>query len=102
MMEAVFGSVAAQCVLLYLHNYSEGYARGIAGTFDMSASQVFKQLRKFEDGGVIVSRTVGKTRVYSWNEQNLLVVDLRLLLQSLLESLPEAEVNRYYRKKGSD
>ena len=98
-MEAVFGSVAAQCVLLYLHNYSEGYARGIAGTFDMSASQVFKQLRKFEAGGLLTSRNVGKTRVYGWNEQNPLIGDLRSLLQALLESLPEAETNRYYRKK---
>ncbi len=96
-MEAVFGSVAAQCVLLYLQNYSEGYARGIAETFDMSASQVFKQLRKFEAGELLVSRPIGKTRMYSWNEQNLLVTDLRLLLQALLQSLPEAEVNRYYR-----
>ncbi|MCZ6641717.1 MAG: ArsR family transcriptional regulator [Gammaproteobacteria bacterium] len=97
MMEAVFGSVAAQCVLLYLQNYSEGYARGIADKFDMGASQVFKQLRKFEDGGLLMSRAIGKTRVYYWNEQNHLVTDLRSLLQSLLESLPEAEVNRYYR-----
>ncbi len=97
MMEAVFGSVAAQCVLLYLQNYSEGYARGIAEKFDMAASQVFKQLHKFEDGGLLVSRAIGKTRVYYWNEQNHLVADLRLLLQSLLESLPEAEMTRYYR-----
>ena len=97
MMESVFGSVAAQCVLLYLQNYSEGYARGIAGTFGMSASQVFKQLRKFEAGGVLISRSIGKTRVYSWNGRNPLIEDLRSLLQSLLESLPEAELNRYYR-----
>ena len=98
MMESVFGSVAAQCVLLYLQNYSEGYARGIAATLDMSASQVFKQLRKFEKGGLLVSRAIGKTRVYSWNEQNLLVADLRLLLKSLLAALPESEVDRYYRQ----
>ena len=62
---------------------------GIARTFGLSASQVSKQLTKFESAGVLVSRSIGKTRVYYWNERNPLVGDVRRVLQNALERLPE-------------
>ena len=99
MMRAVLGSAAAERTLLYLQTYAEGYALGIARTFGMSPSQVSKQLTKFEDAGVLVSRPIGKARVYYWNERNPLVRDLRRLLQSALEVLPGDELQRYYRQR---
>lgn len=99
MLEAVFGSVAAERTLLYLQNYGDGYARAIADTFGMSPSQVVNQLDKLENGGILISRPVGRTRVYYWNERNPLVADLRRFLQSILESLPRAEVEKYYRER---
>ena len=63
MLEAVVGSLAAERTLLYLQTYGEGYALAIAETFGMSASQVGKQLTKFENGGLLVSRPIGRARV---------------------------------------
>ncbi len=99
MLEAVLGSVAAERTLLYLQNYGEGYAGSIADTFDMSPSQISKQLTKLENGGILVSRQVGKARVYSWNERNPLVKELRRLLQATLEVLPERQIQQYYRQR---
>ena len=99
MLEAVLGSVAAERTLLYLQNYGEGYALAIAETFGMSASQVGKQLTKLENGGFLVSRPVGRARVYTWNERNPLVKDLRRLLQATLEVLPENQTRMYYRQR---
>ena len=99
MLEAVLGSVAAERTLLYLQNYGEGYAGSIAGTFDMSPSQISKQLTKLENGGFLVSRQVGRARVYSWNKRNPLVKELRRLLQATLEVLPERQIQRYYRQR---
>jgi DNA-binding MarR family transcriptional regulator len=99
MFEAVFGSVAAERTLLYLQNYGEGYARAIAETFGMSPTQASKQLEKLENGGVLISRSIGRARVYYWNERNPLVADLRRLLQSLLESLPPDEIETHYRQR---
>lgn len=99
MLEAVLGSVAAERTLLYLQNYGEGYALAIAETFGMSASQIGKQLSKFENGGFLVSRPVGKARVYTWNERNPLVEELRKLLQTTLEVLPDSQTQRYYRQR---
>ena len=99
MLEAVFGSPAAERTLLYLQNYGEGYARAIAKTFGMSPSQTGKQLEKLERGGVLVSRSLGRTRVYYWNPRNPLVRELRQLLQAALEILPQSETQKYFRER---
>jgi predicted transcriptional regulator len=98
-LKAVFGSLAAERTLLYLQNYGDGYAVEIARTFGLAPSQISKQLTKFEEGGLLVSRSIGRTRVYYWNERNPLVADLRQLLQAELEVLPGEEVQRYYRQR---
>lgn len=99
MMNVILGGVAAERTLLYLQNYGEGHAAAIAGTFSMSPSEIRKQLTKFEDGGVLVSRPVGRARVYSWNERRPLVKDLRRLLQAALEERPVDEIQKYYRQR---
>lgn len=88
MFEAIFGSPTAERVLLFLHRYDEAYGRQIAVAFDIPVSEVQKQLRKFENGGVLVSRMLGRTRVYCWNPRSVLIAPLRQLLQAILENLP--------------
>jgi DNA-binding transcriptional ArsR family regulator len=99
MLEPILGSRSAQQVLLYLHNYEEGYALGIARTFGLPLSSVQKQLRKFESGGVVVSRLVGRTRVYTWNPRYPLRHALRALLGDTLKYVPRDEVRAYYRER---
>lgn len=99
MLEAVFGGRAAERTLLYLECYGEGYPRGIARTFDMSVSQIHKQLTKLEENGILVSREAGRTRLYTWNPRNPLVKPLRALLRDALAALPQSELERYYRQR---
>lgn len=99
MLEALFGSTTAERVLLYLQVYEQGYARGIARTFGLPVSQVQAQLVKFEDTGLLVSSTVGRTRLYVWNPRNPFVAPLRVLLEEILRALPEAEVRAYFRER---
>jgi DNA-binding transcriptional ArsR family regulator len=99
MLESIVGSAAAERVLLYLQNYEQAYGREIAATFGLAPSQVQKQLRKLESGGVLASRLVGRTRLYQWNPRNTLVQPLRALLQAALEALPPAEHQRYFRRR---
>jgi DNA-binding transcriptional ArsR family regulator len=91
MLEAAFGSLTAERVLLFLHRYGEAYGRQIAVAFDMPVSEIQKQLRKFEGGGLLVSRLLGRTRVYTWNPRSVFVAALRQLLQVLLENLPSEQ-----------
>ena len=96
-LETLFGGKAAARVLLYLENYDDGYASQIARTYEMPLSEVQKQLAKFEDAGVLVSRSVGTSRVYSWNDRNAGLAGLRLLLRDTLDNgISEALREKYF------
>ncbi len=99
MLDKLFGSKSAENVLLYLQNYGDGHVRGIAETMQMSPSQAHKQLSKFESGGFLVSRQVGRTRVYDWKPGNPLVSDLRQLLETRLDLSTPPEREKYFRQR---
>jgi hypothetical protein len=98
-LEAIVGSSAAEKVLLYLQNYEQAYGREIAATFELANSQVQKQLLKLESGGLLVSRLIGRTRLYQWNPRNPLVPPLRAFLAVALDSLPANEQQLFFRKR---
>ena len=97
MLEAILGGTAAERVLLYLQAYDEAYGREIASTFGLAPSQVQKQLRKLESGGILASRLAGRSRLYTWNPRNPLVPSLRALFQTSLDALPKSEQEKYFR-----
>lgn len=94
----LFGSKAAYQVLMYLENYEQGYASGIAKTFGMSLSQAQNQLKKFELSGLLVSRKEGSARVYYF-KRGPVVDALRTFLRSMLDMLPEKTIRKYYRER---
>jgi hypothetical protein len=79
---SVFGSKTAGCVLLFLHRNEEAHAMRIAKVFDFGLNQTQRQLRKFEQSGVLVSRMVGNVRLYSFNHRLPTVKHLRNFLDS--------------------
>ncbi len=99
MLDTLFGSKSAKAVLLFLQTYGEGYGREMAQTFGMRPVQVQNQLKKFEAEGWLVSRSIGRARVYSWNPRNPLVGPLRQFLQAATDTLPDDEVRAYYRQR---
>ncbi len=99
-LEALFGGRAAAKVLLFMENYGEGYASWIARTFEMPVSEVQKQLTKFEEAGVLVSRLVGTSRVFTWNPRDPALDGLRQLLKSTLEyGIPSDRLKKYFRQR---
>lgn len=99
MLESVFGNATVEKVLLYLQNYDEGYASEIASTFSLSLSVVQKQLKRLEDGGVIVSQPKGRTRIFLWNPRYPFRKELKSLLEKSFEFIPESDIKKYYRKR---
>jgi DNA-binding transcriptional ArsR family regulator len=99
MLESLFGNRTAEKVLLYLQNYEEGYGKAIADANSIPLNAVQNQLRKLEEGGVIVSQLKGRTRVYSWNPRYPFLKNLRTLLEQAFEYLPEREIKTVYRKR---
>lgn len=99
-IQALLGGKAAAKVLLFIENYGEGYARQIAGTFEIPLSEVQKQLTKFEGAGILVSRKVGASRMYSWNPRDPALKGLRSLLRDTLDKgIPESTLRQFYRQR---
>ena len=94
MLEALFGSVNRERVLLFLYVRKEGYSREISRFFRTDLSQIQKQLERLEVGGVLYSRALGKTRVYRLNPRYPFRVQLEALLDKALSFYPAEERER--------
>ena len=99
MLADLFGGKAAGKVLLYLHTYEEGHVQRIADTMELSPSQVRAQLHKFEDLGLVVSREIGRTRLFQWKPGNPYVAPLRALLEERLKHTDAEEIEKYFRMR---
>jgi len=99
-IQALLGGKAAAKVLLFIENYGEGYARQIASTFEIPPSEVQKQLTKFEEAGILVSRKVGASRMYTWNPRDPALQGLQSLLRDTLDKgIPESTLKQFYRQR---
>lgn len=99
MITALFGSQSAAQVLLFMQNYGEGYARRIAETFGAPPNAIQRQLIRLEAAGVLVSRSAGKTRLFTWNPRSSTVRDLRQFLESELDRMSPEDARAYFRQR---
>ena len=90
LLETVFGNRTAACVLAYIEQYGEAYASQTARAFGMPVSQVQKQLRRLEAGGLLVNKMQGRTRVYSWNPRAASVKGLRMAVSTEVAAFLES------------
>ena len=99
MLETLFGNRVAEKCLLYIANYGEGYITGISNTFDISKSQVKKQLERLEAGGILVNKMTGNTKLFLINPRLSYKKELLSLLEKKLSLLSKQEVKQYYRQR---
>jgi predicted ArsR family transcriptional regulator len=84
MLKPLFGTENSERVLMFLLTRNEGYAREIAQFFDTNLYGIQRQLDKLESGGVLVSRTAGRTRLYQFNPRYPFLNELKQLLDKAL------------------
>src|ERR1700722_8289021 len=96
MLEALFGNPNIEKILFYLLRFEEGYARGMALSFGEAVSPLQNQLNRVERGGVIVSRLVGRTRVFKINPRYPFQTELRSFLVKAFGAIPGPQVEKYY------
>lgn len=91
MIETLLGSKNAERVLIYVFAREEGYAREIASFYQTDLKPIQLQLDKFEKSGVLVSRSVGRTRPYVFNPRYPFLKELKSLLEKALSFYPQEE-----------
>lgn len=106
MIEAIFGSLSCERALVFICARKEGYAREIARFYETDLTPIQKQLDKLELAGVLASRTVGRTRLYSFNPRYAFLKEIAALLEKVISFLAQDErerlvmVRRRPRRKG--
>lgn len=91
MLEPLLGSTNSENVLLFLLAREEGYPREIARFFNSDFKAILNQLKKLEAGGVLRSRSAGRTCLYSFNPRYPFLKELKVLLEKALSFYPEDE-----------
>lgn len=91
MLVPILGSLNTERVLIFIQAREEGYARDIARFFETDLYGIQKQLDKLEAGGVLASRLVGRTRVYTFNPRYPFLKELNALLSKALSFYPAEE-----------
>ena len=99
MLEGIFGNIIVEKILFTLYVYGEGYPLGMAKTFKEPVNRIQQQLQRLENAGIIVSRLIGKVRVYTFNPRYPLLQELKALIARAFEFIPEKEKNAYYKKR---
>lgn len=99
MLSVLFGSDLREKLLLYLEECGEAYGLELAKNFGASLFAVQNQLKRLEEAGILISRDVGRTRLFSINPRYFLKNELIALLKKNLEALPESEVREFYRPR---
>jgi predicted transcriptional regulator len=91
LLEGLLGNETAERVLLYLAVNDEGYLQQLSLALGIAPSVVLKQVRRLEASGILVSRMIGRSRVYSFNPRFALKPELLSLLKKAFSLLPPKE-----------
>ncbi len=99
MLEGLLGNVIVEKILFMLNTYGEAYPLGIAKVFNEPVNRIQQQLKRLENGGIVVSRFMGKVRLYTFNPRYPYLKELKALISKAYEFLPEEEKDKYYRMR---
>ena len=91
MLESIFGNSSAEKALLHIYHYGEIHASAIAKDYEQSITPIKSQLERFELGGILKSKLMGKTRVFSFNDKSPWMKPIHQILEIAYNSIPLEE-----------
>lgn len=89
MLEPLVGSIINEKILIFLCERKEGYLREISTTFNIPATSLVRPLENLENGGILYSKQIGRTRVYGFNPRCFYLNELKALLEKVLSNYPD-------------
>lgn len=91
MLEGIFGNKTAEKVLLHIYHYGEIHASAIAQDYGIALNPIKGQLDRFEQAGILVSKEVGRSRLYFFNPKSVFLGPVKDILKIAYESIPQKE-----------
>ncbi|MDO9184074.1 MAG: hypothetical protein Q7U04_16795 [Bacteriovorax sp.] len=91
MLEGLFGNKSAEKVMLSIFIHGEIHASAIAQQHNTALDPIKKQLERFEEAGFLISRIVGRSKLYKFNDQHPLIKPLKQLL--LIAKKTDSKIN---------
>ena len=95
-LQGLVGTQTGERVLLHLYHYGEIHPAAIARDFQMAVTPVRRQLDKFERAGLVVSREVGRSRVFCFNPKSPVAAAVKEVVRVVYEGLPLRERERIF------
>jgi len=99
MLEELFGSKNRERVLQYILANKQGYGKEIADFYGSSVDPIQKQLERLELGSILVSQTVGRTRLFMFNPRYAFKNELEALLLKAREFYAPDEIERLTKQR---
>jgi DNA-binding MarR family transcriptional regulator len=99
MLDKILGSQTAALILLHVYHHGEAYPSATAKDMDKSLGQVQRQYDRLEQAGVFVSKLLGKTRVYTFNEKSPYARKLKELVNLFYTSISQSEREKMLAKR---
>ena len=91
MLDEIFGNRTVERIYLHLFHYGQIYARGLANDYHSSVSPFVKQLNRLEETGILVSKEVGRTRLYQFNPKSPFANPIKKIVEIVYEAIPLSE-----------
>lgn len=96
MLTYLFGNKNTEKILIYLHLHEQAHATKLSKSFKSSLDPIQKTLKKLEEGGLLASFKIGKTRVFQWNPRYPFLKEIRQLAQKAYNYLPKEKQENYH------
>jgi len=91
MLKYIFGNATAEKALLHIYHYGNIHSAAISEDYGISATPITNQLERFEKANILVSKTIGRSRIFSFNSKSPFVKPIKELLKIVYESIPLKE-----------
>ncbi len=88
MLETIFGNETVATILLNVYHYDGIHARAIARNMGKVHGGIVHQLDRLEVGGLLISKEVGRTRVYMFNPKSPYTAPVKQIIQITYDHLP--------------
>lgn len=96
MLKPVFGNENVEKILFYLYYCKEAYASKLSRVYGVRINGLQQQLIRLEQGGLIVSFMIGRSRMYELNPRYPFAKELLILIEKASKFLSKEYIERHY------